>query len=102
MIIFYVVPFELCVPTKGVNRSPKNWSSKYVRIRFGFRSVIQYFLGQFLERTLATENFKTFSTLWAYGAQFSKRYCIVPISPYNSGSQRTSGMLETIYKCNEY
>ena len=70
-------------------------------MRFGLRSVIQYFLGQFLDGPLATENFMTFSTLWAYGAQFSKRYCIVRISPYNSDSQRTSGILETIYKCNE-
>ena len=42
-----------------------------------------------------------FFTLWAYGAQFIERYCIVRFSLYSSNSQTTSGMQETIYRCNE-
>ena len=58
----------------------KLWTSENVRIRFGLRSVVQYFLGQFLDRPLATANFTHFSTLWASGTQFSERYCIVRFS----------------------
>ena len=46
---------------------------------FGRSSNI--FLGQFLDRPLAIENFMNFSTLWAYRVQFSEGYCIVRFSP---------------------
>ena len=54
----------------------KFWISENVRIRSRLRSAIEYFLGQVLDRPLVKANFTHFSILWAYGAQFSERYCM--------------------------
>ena len=54
-------------------RVQKFWTSENVRIRFGLWSVTQYFRGQFLDRQLAIANSMHFSTLWAFGTQFSER-----------------------------
>ena len=68
---------------------------------FGRSSNI--FLDNALDRPLAIANFTHFSTIWAYGAQFNERYCILHFALYTSDtdSYRISGMQETIYKCIE-
>ena len=54
---------------RGVNRSSEILGLRNVPNRFGLRSVIRHFRGQFLDRTLVKVNFTHFLTLWVYRAQ---------------------------------
>ena len=51
------------LPIRGVNRSPRIWTSEKVQFRCRLRSVSHIFLGQFLDRPSVIAKFTHFSTL---------------------------------------
>ena len=71
-----------------------------VQVRFGLKSVNQYFLEQYLDSPLVIVKFMHFSTLQVYGPKFSNQYSSVRFSLSISDSQRTSGIQGTIDKYN--
>ena len=85
-------PISLWVPIRGVNRSPKILDLRKcpnpIRTSVGHPIFSWTIFGQ----AISYNKFLAFFDLWAFGAQFSERYCIVHFSLYISDSQRTSGM----------